>query len=66
MDAINFYGHSMSQPLLYDEIKSDEIVKLAEILNTSDASDIGYFIEVDLKYPDSIKEKTKRLPIASK
>ena len=37
-----------------------ELVK--EILKTSDDSDIGYFLEVDLKYPDNIKEKTKHFP----
>ena len=35
---------------------------LEEILNTPDDSDIGYFLEVDLKYPDIIKEKTKNFP----
>ena len=58
-DANNLYGHSMSQPLPYDEIKFDNDVKLEDILNTPDDSDIGYFIEVNLKYPDNIKEKTK-------
>ena len=35
---------------------------LEEILNTPDDSDIGYFIEFDLRYPDNIKEKTKNFP----
>ena len=65
MDATNLYGHSMSQFLPYDEIEMwhghpDKYWKwLDEILNTPDDSEIGYFLEVDLKYPDSIKEKTK-------
>ena len=63
-DAINLYGHSMSQPLPYDEIKFDNNVKLEDILNTPDDSDIGYFIEVDLNYPENIKEKTKNFPFA--
>ena len=54
----------MSQPLPYDEIKFDRIVKLEEILNTPDDSDIGYFIEADLKYPDNIQEKTKKFLFA--
>ena len=58
IDATNLYGHSMSEPLPYDEIKFDRDIKLEDILNTTDDSDIGYFIEVDLKYPDNIKEKT--------
>ena len=59
IDAINLYGHSMSQPLPYDQIKFDKNVKLKDLLNTPDDSHIGYFIEFDLKYPDNIKEKTK-------
>ena len=63
-DANNFYGWAMSEPLLYDEIKFDNNVKLEDILNTPDDSDIGYFFEVDLKHPDNIKEKTKHFPFA--
>ena len=64
VDANNLDGHSMSQSLPYDEIKFDNNVKLEGIINTPDDSDIGYFIEVDLKYPDNIKEKTKHFPFA--
>ena len=63
-DANNLYGHSMSGTLLYDESKFDNNVKLEDISNTPDDSDIGYFIEVDLKYSDNIKEKTKHFPFA--
>ena len=68
MDATNLYGHSMSQPLPYDEIEMwhgdpDLYMNwLEEILNTPDDSDIGYFVEADLRYPDNIKEKTKNFP----
>ena len=62
VDANNFYGWAMSGYLRYAEIKFDRNVKLEEILNTSGDSDIGCFIEVDLKYPDNIKYK-KRLSI---
>ena len=65
IDAKNLYGHSMSQYLPYDEIKFDNTVKLEDILNTPDDSVIGYFIEVDLTYPNNIKEKTKNFPFAS-
>ena len=64
VDANNLYGHSMSQPLPYDEIKFDKNIKLEDILNTPDDSDIGYFVEVDLTYPNNIKEKTKNFPFA--
>ena len=68
MDATNLYGHSMSQTLPYDEIEMwhgqpDLCMKwLDEILNTPDDSDIGYFIEDDLIYPDNIKNKRKNFP----
>ena len=70
MDAINLYRHSMIQPLPYDEIEMWHgqpdlyVNKLDEILNTPDDSDIGYFVEVDLRYPVDIKEKTKSFRFA--
>ena len=33
--------------------------KLPEVLNTTDDSDFGHFVEVDLRYLNIIKEKTK-------
>ena len=68
MDATDLYGHSMSQMLPYDEVKMwhsdpDKYWNwLDEILNTQDDADFGYFIEVDLKYPDNIKEETNNFP----
>ena len=64
VDANNLYGWAMSESLPYYETKFDRNVKLEKILNTSDDSDIGYFIEVDLKYPDKIKEKTEKILFA--
>ena len=64
VDANNLYGHSMFQPLPDDEIKFDNDVNLEDILNTPDDNNIGLFIEVDLKYTDNIKEKTKNFPFA--
>ena len=64
IDANNLYGHSMSQYLPYDGIKFDNNIKLEDILNTPDDSDIGYFVEADLIYPDNIKKKTKNFPFA--
>ena len=58
----------MSQMLPYDGIEMWHghpdfyMNKLEEILITPDDSDIGYFIEADLNYPDNIKEKTKNFP----
>ena len=72
IDANNLYAHSMSQPLLYDEIEMwhgypDLYMNwLEEILNTSDDSFIGYFIEVGLRYPDNIKGKNRKILICSR
>ena len=68
MDATNLYGHSMCQPLPYDEIEmwhGDPDLYMnwsEEISNTSDDTDIEFFVEVNLRYPDNIKEKTKNFP----
>ena len=69
MDATILFGQSMSQMLPYDEsgmwyghpdLYTD---KLEEFLGkTSDEKDFTNFIEVDLKYLDKIKEKTKHFP----
>ena len=61
-DPKNLYVHAMSRSLPDDEIKFDGNVKLKDKLNTHDDSDTVYFVEVDLKYRDKIKEKTKYFP----
>ena len=55
----------MSQPLPFDEIEMWHghpdlyMNKLEEILNTPYDSDIGYFLQVDLKFSDYVKEKQR-------
>ena len=63
-DATNLNGHSMSQFLPFDEIEMwhGHPDKHWRWLDTPDDDDIGYFLEVDLKYPDDIKQKTKYFP----
>ena len=65
IDATNLYGHSLSQMLPYDEIKFEKDFCSEEILNTSDDSEVGYFLEVVLRYPDNMEEKTKNFPFRS-
>ena len=45
--ANSLYRWAMSEYLLYVETKFDNNVKLEDILNTPDDSDMGYYIEVD-------------------
>ena len=56
----------MSQMLPYEEIKFEKDICIDKILNTADDAELGYFSEIDLKYPDNIKEKTKKFPILSR
>ena len=63
IDANNSYGWAKSQYLPYDEIKFVKNVTLEDI-ETSDDSEIGYFLEVHLTYCQNIKEKTKYFPFA--
>ena len=68
MAATNLYGHSMSQLLPFAEIETwhghpDLYMNWIEkILNKSEDNEIGSFLEVDLIYPDIIKEKSKKFP----
>ena len=59
INAKDLYGYTMSESLPYDEIKSDKNAKAEDALNALDDNDIGYVVEVDIKYPEEIKEQTK-------
>ena len=58
MDANTSYGYSMSQPLPFDEIKIEKNICLKETLRTPEDNEIEYFLEVDLRYPYNIGQKT--------
>ena len=68
VDGNKYYGWAMSESPLYGESEMwhghpDLYMKnFGEIINTSDDSDIGYFLETDLRYPENIEEKTKNFP----
>ena len=68
VDGTKLYGHSMSQILPCDEIEmwhglpDFHMNKLEEFLYTPDDNDIDYFVEVDIKYPDNVNNKTKKFP----
>ena len=55
----------MIESIPYDDIEMRKghpdcyLSELDDKLKTPDDSDIGYFVELDLKYPDQIKEETK-------
>ena len=63
-DANNLCGWAMSRYFHYDEInlrKSHSgcyMDSLEDTLNTPDDSDIGYFVERYLSYPDNLKKQS--------
>ena len=64
VDPNNLDGLAISQSLPYDEINFEKNFCLKDILITPDDSDIGYFLKVDLKYTDNIRQKIKNFPFA--
>ena len=68
IDANNLYGYAMSQYLPTGNFINIEINDnneqniIKQIINTPDDSEIGYFIECDLEYPQSIKLMSENFP----
>ena len=65
-DAIILYAWAMSKSLPYDEIKIDRKVKLEGILKNPYDCDIGYLLDVDIKYLDEINKKPRFFHLLSK
>ena len=69
LEATNLFGHSKSQPLPFDEIETWPghldfyMNKFKKILNTPDDSDVGNFLDVDLRY---LKTKKKNFELVLK
>ena len=60
IDANNLYGLAMCQYLPYSDIKLNNDILFDDGINTSDDSDIGYMVEVDLSFPKEIHELLKQ------
>ena len=50
----NLYGWTMSEYLPYGRSKWSKNIDKFDIMPISDKSPIGYFLEVDLEYPDEL------------
>ena len=63
---INLYGKAMSEYLPYGEFKWVEVSNesVNKILNKSDNSLHGYFLEVDLEVPEELHDEHNDLPMA--
>ena len=51
LDKNNLYGWSMSEYLLHGEFERLKNVDELDIMSINEKSDVGYILEVDLKYP---------------
>ena len=63
-DLNNLYGWSMSQYLPTGDFPEIKVTRsnIKTILRTPDNDDLGFLIECDLEYPNSIHEKAKNFP----
>ena len=63
-DMNNVYGWAMSEYLPYEGFKLLKNVDGLHVMSISEKSLIGYFLEVDLEYPDELHELHNDYPLA--
>ena len=64
LDKNNLYGWSMSEYLPYGEFKLLKNVDELDIMSINEKSDVGYILEVDLKYPKELHKLHNDYPLA--
>ena len=64
LDMNNLYGWAMSEYLPYGGFKWLKNVDEFDVMSVSEKSPIGYFLEVDLEYPDELHELHNDFPLA--
>ena len=64
LDMNNLYRWAMSEYLPYREFKWLENVDEFDLMSISEKSPKGYFLEVDLEYPDELYELHNDYPLA--
>ena len=64
LDKNNLYGWAMSEYLPYNEFKWLKNVNELNVMPINKKSDLGYILEVDLKYPDELHELHNDYPLA--
>ena len=60
----NLYGWAMSEYHPYEEFQWLENIDEFDINSINEKSDTGYFLEVDLEYPDELHELHNDYPLA--
>ena len=64
LEMNNLYGRAMSEYLPYGRFKWLKNVDESEVNSVREKSPIGYFLEVDLEYPDKLHELHNDYPLA--
>ena len=64
IDMNNLYGWAMSEYLPYKEFNWLKNIDEFDVMSISEKSPIGYFLEVDLEYPDELHELHNDYPLA--
>ena len=64
LDKNNLYGWAMSEYLPYGECEWLKNVDELDVMSINEKSDVGYILEVDLKYPDKLHELHNDYPLA--
>ena len=64
LDMNNLYGWTMSEYLRYEGFEWLKNVDEFDVMSVSEKSPIGYFLEVDLEYPDELHELHNDYPLA--
>lgn len=64
VDANNLYGWAMIQSLPKSDFQWYNDIKEQEIWDYNENSDIGYIVECDLEYPDSLHDEHNDYPLA--
>ncbi len=66
LDANNLYGHSLCQSLPTGEFRwmTKDQLDSFDVANVPEDGDYGYFLEVDLQYPDCVHDLHNDYPLA--
>ena len=64
LDMNNLYGWAMSECLPYEGFELLKNVDKFDVMSINEKRPIGYFLEVDLQYPDKLHELHNDYPLA--
>lgn len=65
LDVNNLYGYAMSQYIPYKNFEWKEDIKSFNLMNIEPDAEIGYILEVDLEYSESLHDYHNDLPFCA-